>query len=130
MIVASAKSRRRLEPRTGCSVAIATAFREIVDSISADHFVESDGPLVERYAAGIVLARLAEKNLALHGYVIGSNRSGQPQQNPWCSVLAQADKVIATLATRLRLAPQSRMDPKTVGRAARKRITVAPPWAK
>jgi len=36
------------------------------------------------------------------------------------SVLAQAERTVATMATRLRLAPQARKDPKTVGRAARK----------
>jgi len=76
------------------------AERELFDQIaqSVRHLVPSDALLLELYACTAVLARKTAQNPAL----IGSHE--------------RMTKLLITLATKLRLTPQSRSDPKTVGR--------------
>ena len=109
-----------IKPPAELSPEAAAVWVEIVTACPSDHFVESDGPLLERYAKAIVRCREAEAELAQTGHVIGSNKNNQPMQSPWVSVLAQAERTVATMATGLRLAPQARNHPVTTARKARK----------
>jgi hypothetical protein len=74
-------------------------FTRTVDACSPGHFRESDTPLLISYVQAAVLAR--------------SGAAGDPDQfSRW----EKATKTLAMLATRLRLSPQSRVDPKTLAR--------------
>jgi hypothetical protein len=78
-------------------------FAEVVGAVDPRHFVKSDMPLLVSYIqATIVARRLTPKGARPDPKVVTS----------W----ERAVRVQATLATRLRLAPQSRTSPKTVGR--------------
>ena len=99
----------RLRPADDMSADAAAAFRHITASTAPGHFVEADRDLLHRYCQAIADARQADRELASGGFVVG----GKP--SAWLQVQREANKAIATLATRLRLSPQSRIDPKTAG---------------
>jgi hypothetical protein len=73
-----------------------------VGSCAPEHFVASDRPLLVSYVQATLLSRSAAAAVA----------EGATGMQVW----ERATRMQATLATRLRLAPQSRADPKTVAR--------------
>jgi hypothetical protein len=75
-----------------------SAFIELVDACSAEHFRESDKPLLIAYVQAQVMAMKAVHD--------------QKKVAVW----EKAVRVQAMLATRLRLSPQSRADRKTIAR--------------
>jgi hypothetical protein len=79
-----------------------TLFVELVASCPAKQFVLSDIPLLASYVQATILARGAVKEAA--------------QDPRSLAVWEKATRMQATLATRLRLSPQSRVDPKVIGR--------------
>jgi hypothetical protein len=83
-------------------------FVELIAACGPRHFVESDLPLLVSFIQATAMSRGAAHD---------------PKQ---VAVWAQATKIQALLATRLRLAPQSRADPKTLARQQPK--TFMPPW--
>jgi hypothetical protein len=83
-------------------------FCELIASISTRAFVASDVPLLVSFVQATLLSR---------------KTAGDPEQ---IGVWKEAVKVQAVLATKLRLAPQSRLDRKVAGRI---QAHVAPdPW--
>ncbi|MGB9394444.1 MAG: hypothetical protein WCB32_06625 [Pseudolabrys sp.] len=73
-------------------------FTELVAACDARHFVESDLPLLVSYVQATLLSRSTARD---------------PDK---IAIWEKATRMQATLATRLRLAPQSRTDPKTIAR--------------
>ena len=76
-------------------------FRQIVVNCARDHFLPHDVPLLVRYVEASVKARRLSKDPS--------------DQKAW----EQAAKIQTTLATRLRITPHSRTDPKVVARKYR-----------
>src|SRR5262245_48509403 len=102
----------RLNPPADLTDDERTLFVELVDVCSRRHFVASDLPLLVSYVQATLLSRQAVKNAAKDAGAL--------------AIWEKATRMQATLATRLRLAPQSRMDPKTLARQQPK--LVRPPW--
>ena len=73
-------------------------FDELVGACNPRHFVESDLPLLASYVQATLIAR------------------GAAHTPSKIMLWEKAVRMQATLATRLRLSPQSRVDPTTVGR--------------
>ena len=92
----------RLEPPHYLNATEAAAFVELAST--AGHFVPTDTPLV---AQATVMARKAARD--------------QKKLSVW----ERAVRMQIALATKLRLTPQSRIDPKTVGRQQPRGIV---PW--
>ena len=90
---------------------VRAVFARLVADVGADYFRASDADLIEQYAAAICLARDAYAELRAEGPV----KDGRV--NPWQVVLEKANRASVSLSQRLRLAPQSRLDPKTAGRS-------------
>jgi hypothetical protein len=88
----------RLTPPEYLNNAERALFKELVASIDSRAFVPSDAPLLVSYVQATLMAR---------------KFAGNPEQ---IVVWEKSVKIQATLATRLRLAPQSRLDRKTAGR--------------
>ena len=99
----------RLQPGSDMPADAAVVFRHITASTAPGHFVEADRDLLHRYCQAVADARQSDRELVANGFVV----DGKPSS--WLQIQAQANKAIATLATRLRLSPQSRIDPKTAG---------------
>jgi hypothetical protein len=88
----------KLTPPADLQEAERAMFVELIDACDARHFRPSDLPLLTSYIQATLLAR---------GTVRDPDRVAD-----W----ERAVRVQAALATRLRLSPQSRTDPKTIGR--------------
>jgi hypothetical protein len=74
----------------------------LIESCAPAHFVKSDTPLLSAYVQSILLSRSAVKQIG---------------KDPTALALwEKSTRMLATLATRLRLAPQARTDPKTIAR--------------
>lgn len=100
-----------LRPREGMPDDVRAVFRDLVASVPASHFRASDADLVEQFAQSIALARQAYAELDANGPVVGGKAS------PWVVVLEKAHRSSVALSARLRLAPQSRTEAKSAGRA-------------
>jgi hypothetical protein len=92
----------RLEPPPHLSEPERQLFAELIAVSPAQQFAPSDAPLLAAYVQAIVLGRGAFKKAAT-----------DPQQ---LHVWEKATRVAGTLATRLRLSPHSRTDPKVITR--------------
>ena len=103
----------RLDPPPTLTDPERALFVEIVQACSPKHFVPSDVPLVVSYVQATLLSRQAVTNAATTPAML--------------ALWEKATRMQATLATRLRLSPQARTDPKTVGRQMPQRIG-PPPW--
>ena len=101
----------RLVPREGVTKEVGAIFKEIVAQVSASHFKPTDAALIEQYAQAIALGRRSYAALDDEGPVVSG------RANPWIVVLEKAHRSAVALSARLRLSPQHRTDPKTVGRA-------------
>jgi hypothetical protein len=102
----------RLDPPRNLTEDEQSLFVQIIQACSPRHFVVSDLPLLVSYVQATLLSRQAIKNAAKDMGALAT----------W----EKATRMQATLATRLRLAPQSRVDPKTLARQQPQ--LVRPPW--
>lgn len=87
-------------------------FTELVDACTPDHFRVSDEPLLISFVQATLLSRQAVAKAATDSAAL--------------TLWEKATKMQATLATRLRLSPQTRLDPKTVAR--RRPEPLKMPW--
>ena len=98
---------RRLDPPSHLTQDEASLFREVVASCPPTQFVASDLPTVVAYIQAILTARRSMRGL-----------TGRKLNPMIIQLWDRAVKQQAMLATKLRLAPQSRVDPKVLGRRA------------
>lgn len=96
---------RMIKPPAHLSEAESKLFREIISMVPASHFLPSDVPLLASYCSATILSRKALRMIE--------------RDAAFVPIWERSVRVQASLATRLRLSPQSRLDPKTLGRAAR-----------
>ena len=82
-------------------------FSELVASVGPAHFRESDRPIVEELAQAVAIAREASQALAEQGLLVEGEDGERP--NPLLKVISTQGRLIASLATRCRLTPQSRI---------------------
>ena len=101
----------RLQPPAHITPRARALFVELVASVSADHFVAADRPLLARYCEAVALAEQAEAKLAEDGPVDSHGRA-----SAWIGVWDKATKAASTAATRLRLTPHSRFDARAAAR--------------
>ena len=96
-------------PPAGLSEPERELFSSIVDGCDAEHFRQTDLPLLSRYCEAAVLAEQAALELR-NGAVL----NGKP--SPWIVIQEKCVRAMVSLSMRLRLSPQSRLDPKTLAR--------------
>jgi len=84
-------------------------FAALVTGCDADHFRQTDLPLLSRYCEAAILAEQAALELRNCAVV-----DGKP--SPWIVVQEKCVRAMVSLSLRLRLSPQSRLDPKTLAR--------------
>jgi hypothetical protein len=102
----------RLDPPDNLSDTERSLFVKVLDACSPGHFVTSDVPLLVSFVQTTLIARSAATSAANDLQAL--------------AVWEKAVRLQAMLATRLRLSPQSRLDPKTV---ARRQLSPLPrPW--
>jgi hypothetical protein len=100
----------RLTPPSSLNDAERSLFSEIVSACDASHFRRSDLPLIVSFVQSTLISRAAARD---------------PDK---ITVWEKATRMQATLATRLRMSPQSRIDPKATGRQMAAQWTGPAPW--
>jgi hypothetical protein len=98
----------RLEPPATLSDPERELFVELVESVEPDHFIRADLPLLVSFVQATLLVR---------------STANKPDQ---IATWEKAMKLQVNLATKLRLTPSSRLDPKTLARQ-QPRLS-PPPW--
>ena len=107
-------TRTRIEAPASLSGPVLAIFREVVNSVDAQHLRPCDRPTVEAYAEAVNLARTAAAQVAAEGAVVDGRAS------PWLAVLERAHRSVASLGRALRLTPHSRADRRTAGTSTRR----------
>ena len=92
-------SRPRITPPAGLTKAERSLFTEL--AADAGHLVQADAPLLAAYTQAVILSRRAGRDPA--------------RIEAW----ERITRVMASLATKLRLTPQARTDAKTTARGQR-----------
>ena len=108
----------RVRPPAELRPAASALFEQFIADCEDTHFTESDAPLLASLAEAIVLVRLAAKRL---------------EKDPkWLPVWERAVRAQGSLATKLRLTPQSRgngrADPGRAWNYSDKVRLGLPPW--
>lgn len=98
-----------IEPPDHLSEDEAAMFREIVAECKPGHFVPTDR---------LLLAALVHANVLMKSAFERANRTGDIKD---VSAFERSARTVALLATKLRLAPQSRMDGRVAERGTRRR---------
>ena len=91
-------------------------FAGLVRSMPAEHFRQGDVPLLVRHIEAILMTERAGREMESTGGPVIAGADGLVT-NPWFGVQQRSARMVAVLATRLRMSPQSRRDPKVVARA-------------
>jgi phage terminase small subunit len=100
-IVPIESARKPIKPPTDLKPQEAEIFRQVVASCDANHFRKSDIPILTAFATA-----------TLSRYYAGVIGEGEGAFKLW----EAATRLQISLATKLRITPQSRSDPKTIGR--------------
>ena len=104
-------SKQRIRPRADDPADVQAVVAELIAAVDAEQFREADWPLLTSYAQAILMERKAYAQLAAEGVVTKDGRT-----SAWLTVAEKAGRQIVALSLRLRLAPQSRLDPRSVAR--------------
>jgi hypothetical protein len=100
----------RLQPPPDLDPKARAMFVEIVASCPDSHFVSSDRALLATCCMALTIAQSAARDVHRKPAAL--------------AIWEKSARLLATLASKLRLCPSSRLDPKTAGRAA---ANFAPP---
>ena len=111
-----------VQPRADAPPEVAEFFRNLTARCAPEHFRDADIDLIEQFAQAVLLARRAYDELAVAPVV-----DGKP--SPWSPILERAHKSSAVLATKLRISPLGRIDPRAAHRNAGKVSALPVPWA-
>jgi phage terminase small subunit len=107
-------------------------WKDLVASLLPGHFQPSDYPLLRAYCEAEALHFEASRKIDAEGAVIErkalkKGRGGDPDEviivgvkaNPWVAIQTQTAHTMAQLATKLRLATNSRLGPGEAGGSGR-----------
>jgi phage terminase small subunit len=104
----------RLSPPSNLNKHEQEVFKQIVASVPARHFAQSDLVLLTRYVKNISLAANAADHLQREGAVDANGKL-----SPWLRAAEKLDRTIIALASKLRLCPSARYDARAAQRNAR-----------
>ena len=101
---------RRPQPPAHLTERQVQIFRHLLANSARDQFRETDGLLLARLCEAHDLAEQAAVQLAQNGPVVEGKASA------WLVVQEKAVRSVVALSMRLRLSPQSRVDPRALAR--------------
>lgn len=97
---------------------------EIVNSLPADYFRPSDGPMLAAYCCAAAAHRAASEELESGGLIL-EGQKGYRFPNPAAAIMSQQSSTMSQLATKLRLCPSARI---AKGMKAPKGVGGTRPW--
>jgi len=102
-------SAKRIEPPPSITPAAKEVWAEIVNSLPANYFVDSDISLLHTYCEAYINVMTAQEMLKTVPWVFIDGK-GMEQKTKWFDILKNQQSIIGILCTKLRLAPSSRID--------------------
>jgi P27 family predicted phage terminase small subunit len=112
-----------MEPPESVSEAAAVVWREVVATKPAEWFQADTAPVLEAYCNTIVEYRRVAEALAATG------PSDLSTYRPLVDMAEKLGRAITSMATKMRLTPQSRYTPISAGTAAKKAGAASRPWS-
>jgi len=103
------KSAERITPPAEISESAKEVWDSIVNSLPANHFVESDCALLHTYCEAYVNVIIALDKLKTTKWVY-KDIKGIEQKSKWIDVLKSQQTAMGLLATKLMICPSSRID--------------------
>jgi len=103
------RSAERITPPAEISESAKEVWDSIVNSLPANHFVESDCALLHTYCEAYVNCLIALDKLKTAKWVY-KDIKGIEQRSKWIDVLKSQQTSMALLATKLMICPSSRID--------------------
>jgi P27 family predicted phage terminase small subunit len=99
----------RPKPPRGLPKPAKAKWRQIIDSLPPDYFKTWELPLLEKYCWAIHIYELAMVEVNKFGLVIPMGEKGYETVNPALTICNKQVQIMSTLATKLRLCPNSRV---------------------
>jgi phage terminase small subunit len=109
--------RQRIKPPSYLKAEARAVFLEVVDCSAPSHFKQNEVPLLAMYASAVHLARFYCDR-------IGSERDDGSCHRLWI----ENAKLALSIATKLRLSPQTRYDARAAQRKQDEPNDITPPW--
>jgi hypothetical protein len=116
---------RRLDPPSQLSDEMADIWRGIVNGKPGDWFDAGSAPVLAQYCRHVIAARRASQLILEEEAADGF---GVDHWNALLRVQERQSALLASLATKLRLTPQSRYGPRGAATAALNEATGPAPW--
>lgn len=104
-------SPRYVSPPPGLGATEHQLFHDVVRTMPPEHFRQCDVPLLLRFVEATAMCDRAGREMENSGGPVVDGAV-----NPWFGIQQRCAKMVSVIATRLRMTPHSRRDPKTVGR--------------
>ena len=108
---ANVQARKRLPPPEGMSAAEQFVWTRMVNACSAEHFIESDIPIMLGFCQAFVQQQRAMEELKVHPLFILSD-NGKVAQHPLVAVHKSFSGTVSNYAMRLRITPSTRIETK------------------
>jgi P27 family predicted phage terminase small subunit len=99
----------RPKPPRGLPKGARKTWAEIIESLPPDFFKAWELPLLEKYCWAIHIYELATEEVKKHGLVIKMGANNYEAVNPALVICNKQVSLMSTLATKLRLCPNSRV---------------------
>lgn len=115
-------NKRRLRAPDDLQPEARRVWSEVVDTLPPDRFHASERPLLALYCRSMVTAERALTAIDRDGPLIGD------KINPALRLFDTSVRQVVSLATKLRVTPQSRVDRKVAGTSAREDASASRPW--
>lgn len=119
---------QRLRPPSRLSREAQAVWRAVVATRPHDWFSAADAPLLEAYCNAVVGYRLVSKRVAAFNLELLEDDLEVLTFDRLTKIADRQARVLASMATKLRLTQQSRYTPKAAGTAAGKVKGGAKPW--
>jgi len=107
-IPADISARKRLSPPEGMTAVEQVVWNRVVAACSAEHFIESDIPLLMGYCQVFVQQQRAMETMKTEPLVIMAD-NGKVAQHPIVAIHKSLSGTVSNLAMRLRLSPSTRI---------------------
>lgn len=119
---------QRLAPPERLTGAAAEIWRQVVASKPHDWFTADSSHLLEAYCHAVVAHRLVSVGVSAYTPELMSTPTGVAQYDQLTRMQERQARVMASIATKLRLTQQSRYTPQAAATAAKKVGGGARPW--
>jgi P27 family predicted phage terminase small subunit len=116
----------RPKPPRGLPKSAKKTWRAIVDSLPPDFFKTWELPLLEKYCWAIHIYELAMVEVNTAGLVIPMGDKGYETVNPALTICNKQVQIMSTLATKLRVCPNSRISRWAASSAPERKSTKRP----